>query len=248
MTDDASDALSPEREQALAALRQVFEDGELEYKEISPTSLMVELPGEKKLQTPCRFDVGRHALEVHAFVCRKPDENFEGVYRWLLERNMKMYAVSFGLDGMGDIYLDARLPLVRGHDRGDRPAARRGAGVRRRVVQHDPRARVRLLDPQGVGVADLPWRADPQPRGVPRAAGARRAGDARGERSSPAPGKPSAVERAASGWAGSGAFGRGLRRATATPTRASTPPAYAIAGGASDRKTTPSTIVIGGTR
>ena len=104
-------ALSPEREQALAALRQVFEDGELEYKEVSPTSLMVDLPGEKKLQTPCRFDVGRHALEVHAFVCRKPDENFEGVYRWLLERNMKMYAVAFALDGMGDIYLDARLPL-----------------------------------------------------------------------------------------------------------------------------------------
>ena len=93
MNDDSSDALSPEREQALAALRQVFEDGELEYKEISATSLMVELPGEKKLQTPCRFDVGRHALEVHAFVCRKPDENFEGVYRWMLERNMKMYAV-----------------------------------------------------------------------------------------------------------------------------------------------------------
>ncbi len=105
------ESLSPERESALAALREVFAEGDLEYTEISPTSLMVELPGEKKLQTPCRFDVGKHALEVHAFVCRKPDENFEGVYRWLLERNMKMYAVAFALDGMGDIYLDARLPL-----------------------------------------------------------------------------------------------------------------------------------------
>ena len=112
MTDPDEAPLSPEREAALAALREVFEAGELEYDEISPTSLMVELPGEKKLKTPCRFDVGRHALEVHAFVCRKPDENFEGVYRWLLERNMKMYAVSFGLDSMGDIYLDARLPLA----------------------------------------------------------------------------------------------------------------------------------------
>ena len=45
-------------------------------------------------------------------MCRRPDENFEGVYRWLLERNMKMYAVAFALDGMGDIYLDARLPLA----------------------------------------------------------------------------------------------------------------------------------------
>ncbi len=111
VTDVDDEALSPEREQALTALKQVFDDGELEYKEISPTSLMVNLPGEKKLQTPCRFDVGRHALELHAFVCRKPDENFAGVFQWLLERNMKMYAVAFALDGMGDIYLDARLPL-----------------------------------------------------------------------------------------------------------------------------------------
>ena len=111
VTDLDDETLSPERENALAALKQVFEDGELEYKEISATSVMVEIPGEKKLSTPCRFDVGRHALEVHAFVCRKPDENFEGVYRWMLERNMKMYAIAFALDGMGDIYLDARLPL-----------------------------------------------------------------------------------------------------------------------------------------
>ena len=70
------------------------------------------LPGEKKLQTPVRLDLGPHALGVHAFVCRRPDENFEGVYRWLLERNLKLYAVAFGLDPLGDIYLDARLPLI----------------------------------------------------------------------------------------------------------------------------------------
>ncbi len=69
------------------------------------------LPGEKKLQTPVRLDVGPHALGVHAFVCRNPDENHERVYRWLLERNLKMYAVAFAVDRHGDIYLDARLPL-----------------------------------------------------------------------------------------------------------------------------------------
>jgi hypothetical protein len=112
--DDAVSAeeLAPERAQALAVLREVFARAGLEWTEATPTSLMVELPGEKKLTTPCRFDVGRHALEVHAFVCRRPDENFAGVYRWLLERNMKMYAVAFALDGVGDIYLDARLPLA----------------------------------------------------------------------------------------------------------------------------------------
>ena len=50
-------------------------------------------------------------MGVHAFVCRRPDENFVGVYRWMLERNMKMYAFAFALDGVGDIYLDAKLPL-----------------------------------------------------------------------------------------------------------------------------------------
>ena len=68
------------------------------------------LPGERKLQTPVRIDVGPHALAIHAFVCRRPDEEFERVYRWPLERNMRMYAVAFGLDHHGDIYLDARLP------------------------------------------------------------------------------------------------------------------------------------------
>jgi hypothetical protein len=105
------ESLGTDRAHALAALKQVFDEGELEWSEISPTSLMVNLPGEKKLQTPCRFDVGKHALEVHAFVCRKPDENFEGVYRWLLERNLKMFGVAFALDALGDIFLDSRLPL-----------------------------------------------------------------------------------------------------------------------------------------
>ena len=36
----------------------------------------------------------------------------EGVYRWLLQRNLKMYGVSFALDAVGDIYLDGRLPLA----------------------------------------------------------------------------------------------------------------------------------------
>jgi len=79
--------------------------------ETGEVSFSFSLPGERKLQTPVRLDVGTHALGVHAFVCRRPDENHEVVYRWLLERNLKLYAVAFALDHHGDIYLDARLPL-----------------------------------------------------------------------------------------------------------------------------------------
>ncbi|GAA3828684.1 YbjN domain-containing protein [Nocardioides panacisoli] len=96
---------------ALAAVRDHLTESGIEYEEPEPGMFTFALPGERKLQTPVRVDVGPHALSVHAFVCRRPDEEFERVYRWLLERNMRMYAVAFALDPHGDIYLDARLPL-----------------------------------------------------------------------------------------------------------------------------------------
>jgi len=104
-------AMSAEQEAAAKTLREVFDADELEWQELTPGMFSVTLPGEKKLQTPCRFDVGSHALGVHAFVARRPDENHERVYRWLLERNLKLYGVAFAVDHMGDIYLDGRLPL-----------------------------------------------------------------------------------------------------------------------------------------
>ncbi len=96
--------------------RQVVRDhlaaSEIDFEESEAGVFSFSLPGEKKLQTAVRLDLGEHALGVHAFVCRKPDENHERVYRWLLERNLRMYAVAFAVDRLGDIYLDARLPLL----------------------------------------------------------------------------------------------------------------------------------------
>jgi hypothetical protein len=92
-------------------VRAYLEASELSWKEIADGTFTVDLPGEKKLQTPCRIDVGEHALGVHAFVARNPDENHERVYRWLLERNLRLYGVAFAVDHAGDIYLDGRLPL-----------------------------------------------------------------------------------------------------------------------------------------
>lgn len=101
-------------EQAHAAevIRTVLGEGELDWEETADGVFDVVLPGQRKLQIPVRFEVGPHALNVFAFVCRKPDENFEAVYRWLLERNLRMFGVAFALDAVGDIFLDARLPLV----------------------------------------------------------------------------------------------------------------------------------------
>ena len=68
----------------------------------------------------------RHGLNLRAFVARKPDENHEGVYRWLLERNLKLPGVCFAVDALGDIYLNSRVPVERRHASRDRSAARRG--------------------------------------------------------------------------------------------------------------------------
>ena len=87
-------------------------DDELEFEEPPPGVFVVALPGEKKLQDdgPPRRRRAR-ARRWTRSSCRHPDENHEGVYRWLLERNPRMYAVAFAVDRLGDIYLDGRLPL-----------------------------------------------------------------------------------------------------------------------------------------
>jgi hypothetical protein len=106
-----------EASRAVETIRAHLVENGIEHEETSRESLegasfSLTLPGEKKLQTPVRLDVSAHTLGVHAFVCRNPDENHARVYRWLLERNLRMYAVSFAVDHAGDIYLEARLPLA----------------------------------------------------------------------------------------------------------------------------------------
>jgi len=100
------------RAQPLEVARGVLDEHGLEWEEPEPGHLVAVLPGERKQKTTCSLVVGEHALTVQAFVARHVDENAEGVYRWLLERNLRMYAVSFAVDRHGDIYLEARLPLA----------------------------------------------------------------------------------------------------------------------------------------
>lgn len=74
-------------------------------------TFVVTLEGERKLRTTVSLVVGDHALSINAFVARRPDEEAEAVYRWLLERNRRMYAVAFCIDHLGDIYLSGRVSL-----------------------------------------------------------------------------------------------------------------------------------------
>jgi hypothetical protein len=93
-------------------LEGVLKDAELEWESPEPGNYVVKLPGTRKLSTTVSFLVGRHSLSLNAFVVRHPDENEAGVHRWLLERNLKLYGVSYAVDRLGDIYVTARLPLA----------------------------------------------------------------------------------------------------------------------------------------
>jgi putative sensory transduction regulator len=99
------------RVSAADVIRQVLTENDLDFTEVTPGAFSVDLPGERKLKTTVSLTVGSQAVQVHAFVARRPDENHEAVYRWLLERNLKMYGVAFAVDHTGDIHLDGRVPL-----------------------------------------------------------------------------------------------------------------------------------------
>jgi hypothetical protein len=76
-----------------------------------PGQFLVTLPGTNRLQTHCWLVVREHALFVQAFVCRQPDEDHEAVYRFLLQRNARLYGVHYALDRIGDIHLIGRIGL-----------------------------------------------------------------------------------------------------------------------------------------
>jgi hypothetical protein len=93
-------------------LDAILREQGVEYEHPSPDAFVVALPGEKRLKTACWLTIGAHALEIEAFVLRKPEENHEKLYAFLLQHNARMYAVSWAMDSMGDIYLRGRLPLA----------------------------------------------------------------------------------------------------------------------------------------
>jgi hypothetical protein len=74
-------------------------------------AFLVTLPGVRRHRTLVWLVVGAHELLVESFVCRQPDENHEGVYRYLLQRNASLRTVAYAVDASGDIHLVGRIGL-----------------------------------------------------------------------------------------------------------------------------------------
>ncbi|PRY00733.1 YbjN domain-containing protein [Allonocardiopsis opalescens] len=94
---------------ARAAVERCLAEAGVDFESPSPGSYLVRLPGRRKLATWTWLVVGAHSVKVEAFFCRRPDENHAAFYRWLLEKNARMYGVRFALDPIGDVYLTGHI-------------------------------------------------------------------------------------------------------------------------------------------
>ncbi|MFF7634160.1 YbjN domain-containing protein [Kitasatospora sp. NPDC008050] len=101
------------KDEALGLLAAALDEAGVSWEPAvgDPYTLVATLPGTRKLSTTCALRIGDHSLSVNAFVIRRPDENHEAVFRWLLERNTRLFGVAYALDALGDVYLTGRLPL-----------------------------------------------------------------------------------------------------------------------------------------
>ena len=101
----------PAQRDAVRAVRAALGRLEVEWVERSFGRIGVTMPGERKLRTECVLEVGSRAVDLHAFVIRRPEQNDAEVYRFLLERNLRMRRIGFAVDHVGDIHLAGSLPL-----------------------------------------------------------------------------------------------------------------------------------------
>jgi hypothetical protein len=98
-------------EQVAGVLAAALAELGVEHQERGPGQFLVTLPGTRRLQTHCWLVVREQSLFVQAFVCRRPDEDHDVVYRFLLQRNARLYGVHYMLDRIGDVHLVGRVPL-----------------------------------------------------------------------------------------------------------------------------------------
>lgn len=95
-----------------AIIRDTLVDRAVEFTEPeTDRSFLVKLEGTHRLATMTWLVLGDHSLHIEAFFVRQPDENQGEFYRWLLQRNGRLYAVAFSADHHGDVYLTGRVPL-----------------------------------------------------------------------------------------------------------------------------------------
>jgi hypothetical protein len=103
---------TPTRADLDEVIRQTLTERELDFERVDEGAYFVPLKGEHKLQTMTWIVVGDHSLLIEAFFVRRPDENADEFYKFLLSRNGRMYGMSFSVDHLGDVFIVGHLPLA----------------------------------------------------------------------------------------------------------------------------------------
>lgn len=101
----ATSAATTAVREALDALAIQWEDG------TRAGETVLTLPGERKLKTIVSLVIRRRTVRLRAFVVRNPDENHQGVYGFLLRRNLRLPGISYAIDGSGDVFLVGQFPV-----------------------------------------------------------------------------------------------------------------------------------------
>ena len=94
-----------------SVIQQTLTERELSFERVDEGAYLVMLEGQHKLQTATWLVVGDHSLLIEAFFVRRPDENGEEFYKFLLGRNGRMYGMGFSVDLLGDVFIVGHLPL-----------------------------------------------------------------------------------------------------------------------------------------
>ena len=155
------------REEATVAVRARWPSSTCRGRRPPRACSRCRLPGTRKLVTECALEVGQYALNLRAFVARRPDENHAdgvpvaaGAQPQALRRGVRA--------GRAGGHLPDREARAGGGDPGrGGSAAGRGGRHGRLQLQRDRGARVRRQHPPRMGLATLPGRVDRQPRGLP---------------------------------------------------------------------------------
>ncbi|MEI6622541.1 MAG: YbjN domain-containing protein [Actinomycetes bacterium] len=99
------------RARALETITGYLTDNDIVFEQPSDDCIVATLPGEHRLKTTVSLVAGEHSLSLNAFVIRHPEENHAAFFRWLLERNLRIFGIAYALDHLGDVYLVGKVPL-----------------------------------------------------------------------------------------------------------------------------------------
>jgi hypothetical protein len=101
----------PAKAELDSVIREALVERELTFERVDEGAYLVVLEGEHRKSTSTWLVVGDHSLLVEAFFVRRPDENAGDFYRFLLQRNARMYGVAFSADALGDVFIVGHMPL-----------------------------------------------------------------------------------------------------------------------------------------